>query len=76
MPFLVSELRLPLQEQAVLGREWWLSYADAVIHRDGVFLFDNGSGNGNAEVEAMFSLRVTPIEEALAAHDPAVWERG
>ena len=68
VPFLVSELRLPPDEQALLGREWWPSYAHAVVHRDGVFLFDNGVGNGNAEVESTFSPRVTPIEDALAEH--------
>ena len=64
--FLVSELRLPPQERELLGREWWPSYAHAVIHPDGVFLFDNGVGVGNAEVEATFSPRVRPIEDALA----------
>ena len=51
VPLLVSELRLPPDEQQLLRREWWPSYAHAVIHRDGVFLFDNGVGFGNAEVE-------------------------
>lgn len=68
VPFLVSELRLPPRERELLGREWWPSYAHAVIHRDGVFLFDNGAWIGNAEIEATFSPRVTPIEEALSAH--------
>jgi N-acyl homoserine lactone hydrolase len=67
VPFLVSELRLPPQERELLGREWWPSYAHAVIHRKGAFLFDNGAGVGNAEVEARFSPRVTPIEDALVA---------
>ncbi len=68
VPFLVSELRLPPDEQELLGIEWWPSYAHAVIHRDGVFLFDNGAGFGNAEVDERFTPRVTPIEDALAAH--------
>lgn len=68
VPFLASELRLPPRERELLGREWWPSYAHAVIHRDGVFLFDNGAWTGNAEVEATFSPRATPIEEALGAH--------
>jgi glyoxylase-like metal-dependent hydrolase (beta-lactamase superfamily II) len=68
IPFLVSELRLPPHEQELLGREWWPSYAHAVVHREGVFLFDNGVGFGNAEVEETFSPRATPIEDALAAH--------
>lgn len=70
--FLVSELRLPSHEREVLQREWWPSYAHAVIHRDGVFLFDNGAGFGNAEIESTFSPRVTAIEDALAAHDVAL----
>ena len=69
IPFLVSEVRLPPAEQAVLRREWWPSYAHAVVYRDGVFLFDNGAGFGNAEVEELFSPKVRPIEDALAEHD-------
>ncbi len=68
VPFLVSELRLPPDEQELLGREWWPSYAHAVVHRDGVFLFDNGVGIGNAEIETTFSPRVSAIEDALAEH--------
>jgi glyoxylase-like metal-dependent hydrolase (beta-lactamase superfamily II) len=67
VPFLVSELRLPPAEQATLGREWWPSYAHAVIHRDGVFLFDNGAGTGIAEIEELFSPRVRPVDGALDA---------
>jgi N-acyl homoserine lactone hydrolase len=69
VPFLVSELRLPPDEQRLLQREWWPSFAHAVVHRDGVFLFDNGVGFGNAEIESRFSPRVTPIEDALAEHE-------
>jgi N-acyl homoserine lactone hydrolase len=65
IPFLVSELRLPDDERALLGVEWWPSYAHAVEHADGVFLFDNGAGLGNADVEATFSPRVRPVEHAL-----------
>lgn len=68
IPFLVSELRLPPDEQELLQREWWPSYAHAVVHRDGVFLFDNGVGLGNAEIESTFSPRVTTIEDGLAEH--------
>jgi glyoxylase-like metal-dependent hydrolase (beta-lactamase superfamily II) len=68
LPFLVSELRLPPDEQELLRREWWPSYAHAVVHRDGVFLFDNGAGFGNAEVDATFTPKATPIEELLAQH--------
>jgi glyoxylase-like metal-dependent hydrolase (beta-lactamase superfamily II) len=67
IPFLVSELRLPPAEQELLGVEWWPSYAHAVVHPGGVFLFDNGAGTGNAEVETRFSPRVRPIEGALEA---------
>ena len=68
VPFLVSEVRLPPDEQELLAREWWPSYAHAVVHRDGIFLFDNGAGLGNAEIEAMFSPRVRTIEDALGEH--------
>ena len=68
IPFLVAEVRLPPDEQVLLEREWWPSYAHAVVHPDGVFLFDNGVGLGDAEIEATFSPRVTPIEDALALH--------
>jgi glyoxylase-like metal-dependent hydrolase (beta-lactamase superfamily II) len=68
VPILVSELRLQADERDLLRREWWPSYAHAVVHRDGVFLFDNGVGFGNAEIESTFSPRVTAIEDALAEH--------
>lgn len=68
IPFKVSELRLPPAEQEELQREWWPSYAHAVVHSDGIFLFDNGAGFGNEEVETTFTPRVTAIEDALAEH--------
>lgn len=64
-PFLVSELRLPDAERELLGVEWWPSYGHAVEHPGGLFLFDNGAGFGNAEVEATFSPRVRPVGDAL-----------
>ncbi len=67
IPFLVSELRLPEAERAELGIEWWPSYAHAVEHPGGIFLFDNGAGVGNAEVESTFSPRVRPVDDALEA---------
>ncbi|MFN8234104.1 MAG: MBL fold metallo-hydrolase [Actinomycetota bacterium] len=72
IPFLVSELRLEPDERMVLGREWWPSYAHAIVHRDGIFLFDNGAGFGNAEIESTFTPRVTAIEDALSAHGIAL----
>jgi N-acyl homoserine lactone hydrolase len=66
--FLVSELRLDPDEQQLLQREWWPSYAHAVVHRDGVFLFDNGVGFGDPEVEAAFTPRVRRLGDALAEH--------
>jgi glyoxylase-like metal-dependent hydrolase (beta-lactamase superfamily II) len=72
IPFLVSEVKLPPDERTLLRREWWPSYAHAVVHAEGVFLFDNGAGFGNAEIEATFSPKVRPIEDALAEHDIAL----
>ncbi|HEU4354142.1 MAG TPA: MBL fold metallo-hydrolase [Actinomycetota bacterium] len=72
VPFLVSEVRLPPAQRETLGREWWPSYGHAVVHRDGVFLFDNGVGFGNAEVEEVFAPRVTPLEDALGEHGIAL----
>ena len=66
IPFLVSELRLPPDEQELLQREWWPSTRTPSSIADGVFLFDNGAGFGNAEVESTFTPRVTAIEDALA----------
>lgn len=65
IPFLVSELRLPDAERELLGVEWWPSYGHAVEHPEGIFLFDNGAGYGNAEIDATFSPRVRPVEYAL-----------
>jgi glyoxylase-like metal-dependent hydrolase (beta-lactamase superfamily II) len=72
IPFLVSELRLEPDEQDLLQREWWPSYAHAVEHRDGIFLFDNGVGFGNAGIETTFTPRVIAIEDALAEHGIAL----
>jgi glyoxylase-like metal-dependent hydrolase (beta-lactamase superfamily II) len=67
IPFLVSELRLPEAERELLEVEWWPSFAHAVEHASGIFLFDNGVGIGNAEIESTFAPRVRPVEDALAA---------
>jgi glyoxylase-like metal-dependent hydrolase (beta-lactamase superfamily II) len=72
IPFLVSELRLPRDEQATLAREWWPSYAHAVVLPDGVFLFDNGVGFGDPEVDAAFTPRARSIEDCLAEHGIAM----
>jgi N-acyl homoserine lactone hydrolase len=72
IPFLVSELRLPPDEQATLDREWWPSYAHAIVHPGGVFLFDNGAGFGDPEIDATFTPRARPIEDCLAEHGIAM----
>lgn len=64
---MVSELRLPESERELLGQEWWPSYGHAIEHPGGIFLFDNGAGTGNAEIEERFSPRVRPVEGALEA---------
>lgn len=68
IPFLVSRLLLPPDEQELLQRDWWPSYAHAIIHRDGIFLFDNGVGFGNSEIDSTFSPTVTSIDDGLAEH--------
>jgi glyoxylase-like metal-dependent hydrolase (beta-lactamase superfamily II) len=72
IPFLVSEVLLPRDEQATLGQEWWPSYAHAVVHPDGVFLFDNGAGFGDPEIDATFTPRARPIEDCLAEQGLAI----
>lgn len=69
IPLLVSEVRLPDADRDLLRRTSWPSYGHAVIHRDGVFLFDNGVGFGNAEVESTFAPKVRPLDDVLADHD-------
>jgi glyoxylase-like metal-dependent hydrolase (beta-lactamase superfamily II) len=68
IPLFVSEVRLPPEDRELLQRTWWPSYGHAVVHREGVFLFDNGVGFGNTEIDSTFAPRVTPIEDALAEH--------
>jgi N-acyl homoserine lactone hydrolase len=68
IPLFVSEVRLPPEDRELLQRTWWPSYGHAVVHRDGVFLFDNGVGFGNDEVDSTFSPKVRTIEDALAEH--------
>jgi N-acyl homoserine lactone hydrolase len=63
---LVSELTLPEEERRRAGTAIWPIVAHAVIHRDGVFLFDTGVGLGNREIDGLFSPRITPIDRALA----------
>jgi glyoxylase-like metal-dependent hydrolase (beta-lactamase superfamily II) len=72
IPFLVSEVLLPRDEQATLGQEWWPSYAHAVVHPDGVFLFDNGAGFSDPEIDATFTPRARPIEDCLAEQGLAI----
>jgi N-acyl homoserine lactone hydrolase len=40
----------------------------AVVHDEGVLLFDTGVGTGHEEVERYYHPRVTPLEEALRAN--------
>ena len=63
-PFLVSELRLPDEERALLGIEWWPSYGHAVEHPGGIFLFDNGAGSPG--------IRLVPTPGHTAGHQSLV----
>jgi len=66
LPFLASELLLPPDVRELLGHERWPSYGHAIVHGDGVFLFDNGAGTGDPWIDERFTPRVIPIETALA----------
>lgn len=70
VPMHVSDVLLP-EDDAHAGEPFPI-VAHAVVHRNGVFLFDTGIGIGHAEVEELFSPRTTPIEAALAAQGIAV----
>jgi N-acyl homoserine lactone hydrolase len=67
IPILTSEVRSPPADPAPADPRWLPIVAYAVVHRDGVFLFDTGVGIGNPEIDAWFSPRVWPVDEALAA---------
>jgi N-acyl homoserine lactone hydrolase len=63
IPMHVSDVQIP-QGDPRAGRPFPI-IAHAVVHRDGVFLFDTGLGIGNEEIDRLFSPRTTPINEAL-----------
>ena len=66
IPLLTSEVRFPPADPAPPDPRWLPIVAHAIVHRDGVFLFDTGVGTGNAEIDAWFSPRVTFVDDALA----------
>jgi N-acyl homoserine lactone hydrolase len=66
IPILTSEVRFPPADPAPSDPRWLPIVAHAIVHRDGVFLFDTGVGTGDDEIETWFSPRVTPIDHALA----------
>jgi len=43
-----------------------VTVAYLVEHPDGLFLFDNGFGSGNAELDALYHPRPRTLEDALA----------
>jgi N-acyl homoserine lactone hydrolase len=67
IPLVTSEVRFPPADPPPPDPRWIPIVAHAVVHRDGVFLFDTGVGTGNAEIDAWFSPRVTPVDRALGA---------
>ena len=60
VPFVVSELRLPDEEQAVLGREWWPTVAHAVVHRADLHMV-LVSGNADLWTAPLYYLLGIPI---------------
>jgi glyoxylase-like metal-dependent hydrolase (beta-lactamase superfamily II) len=67
LPLHLADIHLPEGERWPPGKPFPV-VAHAVVHRDGVFLFDTGIGAGNQEVEELFSPERNPLEDALAAH--------
>ncbi|HEX6131900.1 MAG TPA: MBL fold metallo-hydrolase [Actinomycetota bacterium] len=67
IPIVTSEVRFPPADPPPPEPRWLPIVAHAVVHRDGVFLFDTGVGTGDPEIDAWFSPRVTAVDEALAA---------
>ncbi|HSL12067.1 MAG TPA: MBL fold metallo-hydrolase [Actinomycetota bacterium] len=74
IPLLTSEVRFPPADPAPPDPRWLPIVAHAVVHRDGVFLFDTGVGTGDDEIDAWFSPRVTLVDDALAAAGVAIDE--
>ena len=71
LPLRLADVHLPKSEPWPAGKPFPV-VAHAVVHRDGVFLFDTGMGAGNAEVEELFSPERYPLEAALDAHGIAM----
>ena len=71
LPLRLADVHLPESEPWPAGKPFPV-VAHAVVHRDGVFLFDTGMGTGNAEVEETYSPERYPLEEALGAHGIAM----
>jgi glyoxylase-like metal-dependent hydrolase (beta-lactamase superfamily II) len=67
LPLHLADVHLPEGERWPAGVPFPV-IAHAVVHRDGVFLFDSGIGAGNAEVEELYAPERFPLEGALAAH--------
>jgi glyoxylase-like metal-dependent hydrolase (beta-lactamase superfamily II) len=67
LPLHLADIHLPEGEPWPQGTPFPV-VAHAVVHRDGVFLFDTGIGAGNPEVEELYSPERFPIQDALAAH--------
>lgn len=70
LPLFMASLQLPAEERWPRGKPFPI-VAHAVVHRDGVLLFDTGIGTGNAEVDELVQERY-PLDEALASHGIAM----
>ena len=71
IPLHVADLRLAEEERWPAGQPFPI-VAHAVVHRDGVFLFDTGIGTGNQEIDAQLSPERRPLEHVLAQHGIAI----
>ena len=71
LPLRLADVHLPESEPWPAGTPFPV-VAHAVVHPDGVLLFDTGIGTGNAEVEELFSPERYPLEGAFEAHGIAM----
>src|SRR4051812_14201242 len=66
IPFHLADVTFPHEHPLAGSTGPVLGFA--VVHVDGVLLFDTGLGTGNADVDRYYRPRVRPIDDALREH--------